>query len=921
MGILKRESVSRHKYDLLVILLLLLLPFLINFNVFFSISVFPKIFPYRNDFLHTYNYLSLTTDIVRNQESCLWYPSRGFGMPYLGFPVSGMLYPPTIILSLFNDHQNGLPFTNFILYLFMAKAAAAILFYFVMRNLEINRWGALVGSIVWGFNLRFDDSVRLEPGSVHTFIWLPLIFLVTYRLLSKSEKRNIAFFALLFGLMYFANYAVNFLPAMLFIGLFAILSPFDNLRDFEPKIYARGTAGFLAAAALGVSLIAVQFLPNLEYADNWVRGGYSFLDTMIYRCTPSQFLYGYIFPEVASTEKDHYVGIIPILLVVLGMALPDKRYRFKKFLLFVIVLTSVYAMRSFISTPLQRFLYDYVPPFNQLRCPGRFLILHVFCLSILAGYGMDAITTSSVSRKSILKISAISFICLLIVSVTGYFVPGVKSIILDNPNPYDAPFLVLLSILILLLFIRLDDQRRKNFVSVIIIAVIIVDLVYVTYRKNDPSDETHISYYLAEDPGIVDTKSLVTNSINERLVVLPPEEQERLGLSYLNINYPFLFFNSIVPGVSHCSKFGYQWGLSDPNYFFVKTIDSRRVRSLLNTRIDVEYFLPRAFIVYNVEKLERKEMLQRMLAPDFDPLNTHFIEDDLPDSIKKTLAEQPYLAPEETERLQQIKEQTEILSYGNDRVEIRTRAPRPGFLFVSDFMFPGWKAYLDGKPVKMYRTNYLFRGLPVPEGEHTVRFLYRPRPVIIGLLISLSAVAVIFFLFVRERKSIAAWVFLGCVGLFYGPLLLPHRDGNRQQPVEPITPYEIASADGLTATIQRRTSNSLIWEMRVDQDGAYDLVITNPPKAYALYIDNEFATKIYNMGDDGPIPEPGVWEVQTTLRLSEGLHNFTIMPIMPDCSDSELRQFHLVFREKLLPQKRDVNEELYRMYNIKLVKH
>ena len=53
--------------------------------------------------------------------------------------------------------------------------------------------------------------------------------------------------------------------------------------------------------------------------------------------------------------------------------------------------------------------------------------------------------------------------------------------------------------------------------------------------------------------------------------------------------------------------------------------------------------------------------------------------------------------------------------------------------------FPGWRAYVDGVETPIYRANYLFRGVVVPQGQHTLVFAYRPTSVLVGAAISLVA--------------------------------------------------------------------------------------------------------------------------------------------------------------------------------------
>ena len=77
-----------------------------------------------------------------------------------------------------------------------------------------------------------------------------------------------------------------------------------------------------------------------------------------------------------------------------------------------------------------------------------------------------------------------------------------------------------------------------------------------------------------------------------------------------------------------------------------------------------------------------------------------------------------------------------------NQLTLRTQTSQPRFLVTSEMYFPGWQATIDGAAVPIERTNYLFRGLVVPTGEHTVQFSYRPASALIGLAVSVLAALV-----------------------------------------------------------------------------------------------------------------------------------------------------------------------------------
>ena len=84
-------------------------------------------------------------------------------------------------------------------------------------------------------------------------------------------------------------------------------------------------------------------------------------------------------------------------------------------------------------------------------------------------------------------------------------------------------------------------------------------------------------------------------------------------------------------------------------------------------------------------------------------------------------------------------EDAAIEEHGSDRVVIRARAPRGGYLVLTDAYYPGWKARLDGRELPIERANYLFRAVRVPPGEHTVVFSFEPASVMAGQIVSVAA--------------------------------------------------------------------------------------------------------------------------------------------------------------------------------------
>jgi uncharacterized membrane protein YfhO len=70
----------------------------------------------------------------------------------------------------------------------------------------------------------------------------------------------------------------------------------------------------------------------------------------------------------------------------------------------------------------------------------------------------------------------------------------------------------------------------------------------------------------------------------------------------------------------------------------------------------------------------------------------------------------------------------QLKHYNNDTIEYVTNSATPQFAVFSEIYYPaGWNAYIDGKKTDYYKVNYALRGMPVPAGKHTIKFLFEPQ--------------------------------------------------------------------------------------------------------------------------------------------------------------------------------------------------
>jgi len=125
------------------------------------------------------------------------------------------------------------------------------------------------------------------------------------------------------------------------------------------------------------------------------------------------------------------------------------------------------------------------------------------------------------------------------------------------------------------------------------------------------------------------------------------------------------------------------------------------------------------------------ETLIKLQDPNFENDKQIIINDKIDNAIKNKIS-----------NLKQTNEVT-VLKYENQFQRFDVSTEQPGFLFVSDTYDPGWNAYIDDKQTKIYRTDWTFRSIFVPAGEHIIEFKYEPDSLLIGALTTFSGLSII----------------------------------------------------------------------------------------------------------------------------------------------------------------------------------
>jgi len=149
--------------------------------------------------------------------------------------------------------------------------------------------------------------------------------------------------------------------------------------------------------------------------------------------------------------------------------------------------------------------------------------------------------------------------------------------------------------------------------------------------------------------------------------------------------------------------------------------------------------LPRYHVVNNVRKVfGGEEALKAIQERDFDPRNEAIVEEDTPFHGGGL----------------QVDNNVRLVSFQPNMSGLLVNASSSGFLVSNDAYHPGWRAWIDGAEVKIYRSNYVFKGVIVPPGRHKVEFRFVAPGFREGVLISMITLlflGLLAVLFVRRK--------------------------------------------------------------------------------------------------------------------------------------------------------------------------
>ena len=77
--------------------------------------------------------------------------------------------------------------------------------------------------------------------------------------------------------------------------------------------------------------------------------------------------------------------------------------------------------------------------------------------------------------------------------------------------------------------------------------------------------------------------------------------------------------------------------------------------------------------------------------------------------------------------------------FTNNQISAVIDAEEKGFVMFSQCYYPGWKAYINGEEVQLYKVNESIMGIELPKGKYNIQFKYTPIYLIYGGCFTIAA--------------------------------------------------------------------------------------------------------------------------------------------------------------------------------------
>lgn len=706
---------------------------------------------------------SMTRELRRG-GSYFWNPYAMAGMPSLAAGEM-FVHPVLVVLGHFTSVARAMSWAAVFSLLLGGSFT-----YLLLRELDCGIWASMIGSLTFTLNGYLVDWLCI-PNMTGSMVWLPVIAWGIERSIRRRDWRWGLPSAVGFATQIFAGNILWPLYGAVTIGLlviwraiFLVLHAKKLSAGLRPLIY--GVLPFIVGSGLAATslFLTVQLYFHTDRTSQ--AGARSALDAAVHAIrllAPGVYgdaLHGTGYRTAFNfVETNLYFGILPLFFVLAAVLAPRRSLTWPLFGLGMAALLAVYNIQPF----RQLFAWVYLVFLNTF--PGRIFYVVAFCWSVLAGLGADWLVKQSPRRT----LKVLAGIALAIAVIMLSFAWGATYLRTPTAREFSVPFFHAVrlfsvgSVLVATGFLVATSaifwlwgslQKTPAYMPGVALLCVIADLFVAGVNFNPAFDE---ALAFPETPSLAVLRELQAGAFGITRIATVPSGKILYGQS------PQLYGLQTVSGYTPwaLSRYARYIHLTQPvttiNHIFLTDCCSPLLNALnakyiyapagveLNNSAALELIydgsvkiydnkaaLPRAWVVHRVMSAPPGSVTDvetRLLAPGFDPALEAVVEGD------REFPASDAVRAEHSRAL--------VVLYEPQRVVVEATLSQPGLLILSDAMYPGWTARVDGQTVPIYYTDLFMRGVFLEPGEHQVEFVYRSRLFSVALAVTVATVVVV----------------------------------------------------------------------------------------------------------------------------------------------------------------------------------
>ena len=660
--------------------------------------------------------------------------------------------------------------------LFAALVAGTGMYFFCRKSLRITFWPAVV--CAWCYPLTaFFVLWQGYPTDLAVY-WLPWIFLSVDHAIRSTDAMAVTGLSLVTFLVLTSGHIDVAGQVLLGAGIYALWCLWDaHPGGWFVRKFWTASLTLILGWGLGFLLAAPHLLPLLEYAQSGSRMAHRSEGTEERPPVGVAALPQVVLPDICGTTENGstfippgyetnlmesptaaYTGIFATLLIA-PLAWCNRRHRaINAFWIFLAFFGLSWSLDVPVFVDLLR-----LPGLNMMS-HNRLVFLTSFAILALTATGLETLLHGPIQRRWWFWLPAV-----LLAGLCGWC--AYRSIVLPEPittqAKFDAfyqnrPFVIqittdveqvqawftrhytIMAVLCGLgflgwLLLWIQKAGRFRWLPVLMI-FLMGDLLWFDYGRN-PQCDPGLFYpripALDEVAKSVPGRAIGVNCLPAPLVMMQglndirgydPFDPARMVTLLKKVavpgeEYPYAAVMYLLPKGRFSPPSGVRLSpildLLNVRYVIFRgtppeamhpVFQSNDYWVLVNSNV-----LPRVFVPRSVQTATSDDQeLAALASPKFNPADVAYVESpvELPASCRGT---------------------AEITNEIPTRIMISVQMETPGLIMLADNWDKGWRAYWNGRPVPVLRTDYSVRGVVVPAGAGTLEFVYKPASLILGL--------------------------------------------------------------------------------------------------------------------------------------------------------------------------------------------